>query len=164
MQLETPNPLLKTGSYKMGASMNARFFATSWLCFEEKGILKVWLFFKTLQTYPVSKRRIALWGYFRFMMFFGLVRLFLWTTIGVKIITGSLVTLENLFPLNYRYRYGLEIRMNSFNYHYHYRLGVRSHPFIYFHWSPITILKGIGTSFSELPLPLPSWNVFELDR
>ena len=48
-------------------------------------------------------------------------------TVRVKIITGSLVTLENLFPENYRYRYRLEIRMN---YHYRYRLGARSRPFI----------------------------------
>ena len=47
-----------------------------------------------------------------------------------KIITGSLVTLENLFSQNYRYRYRLEIRMNSFNYHDRYHLGIRSHPFI----------------------------------
>ena len=33
-------------------------------------------------------------------------------TVRFKIITGSLVTLENLFPDNYRYRYRLEIRMN----------------------------------------------------
>ena len=51
-------------------------------------------------------------------------------TVRVIMITGSLATLENLFPQNYRYRYRLEIRMNSFNYHYRYRLGVRSHPFI----------------------------------
>ena len=51
-------------------------------------------------------------------------------TVRVKIITGSLVILENLFSQNYRYRYRLEIRMNSFNYRYRYRLGVRSHPFI----------------------------------
>ena len=49
------------------------------------------------------------------------------TPVQVKIITGSLVTLENLFPENYRYRYRLEIRMN---YHYRYRLGPRSRPFI----------------------------------
>ena len=55
-------------------------------------------------------------------------------TVRVKIITGSPVTLENLFPQNYRYCYRLEIRMNSFNCHYRYRLGVRSHTFI-------TILK-----------------------
>ena len=51
-------------------------------------------------------------------------------TVRVKIITGSLVILEKLFPNNYRYRYRLEIRMNSFNYHYRYRLGVRIHTFI----------------------------------
>ena len=34
-------------------------------------------------------------------------------TVRVKIITGSLVILENLFSPNYRYRYRLEIRMNS---------------------------------------------------
>ena len=39
----------------------------------------------------------------------------------------SLVTLANLFPENYRYRYRLEIRMN---YHYRYRLGPRSRPLI----------------------------------
>ena len=33
-------------------------------------------------------------------------------TVQVKIITGSLVILENLFPQNYRYRYRLEIRRN----------------------------------------------------
>ena len=48
-------------------------------------------------------------------------------TVRVKIITGSLVTLENLFHENYRYRYRPEIRMN---YHYRYRLGPRSRPFI----------------------------------
>ena len=31
--------------------------------------------------------------------------------VRVKIITGSLVILENYFPENYRYRYRLEIRM-----------------------------------------------------
>ena len=46
------------------------------------------------------------------------------TTVWIKII---IVSLENLFPPNYRYRYHLEIRMN---FHYRYRLGVRSHPFI----------------------------------
>ena len=49
------------------------------------------------------------------------------TTVRVKTITGSLVTLENLFTPNYRYRYRHEIRTN---FHYRYRLGVRSHPFI----------------------------------
>ena len=48
-------------------------------------------------------------------------------TVRVKIFTGSLVILENLFSPNYRYRYRLEIRMN---FHYRYRLGVCSHPFI----------------------------------
>ena len=33
-------------------------------------------------------------------------------TVRVKIITGSLVILENLLPENYRYRYRLEIRRN----------------------------------------------------
>ena len=33
-------------------------------------------------------------------------------TVRVKIITGSLVTLENLFPPNYRYRYRLEMFSN----------------------------------------------------
>ena len=64
---------------------------------------------------------------------------------------------------NYRYRYRLEIRMNSFNYHYRYRLGVRSHPF-HIHRFPITILKVIWIKFPGLQLPLPSWNVFELER
>ena len=45
-------------------------------------------------------------------------------------ITGSLVTLENLFPRNYCYRYRLETRMNSFNCHCRCRFGVCSHPFI----------------------------------
>ena len=63
-------------------------------------------------------------------------------TVRVKIITGSLVTLENWFPPNYRYR--LEIRMNSFNYRYRYRLGVRSHPFI------------------SIDSQLPSWKSCEL--
>ena len=35
-----------------------------------------------------------------------------------------------LFPRNYRYRYRLEIRMNSFNYHCRYRHGVPSFPLI----------------------------------
>ena len=63
--------------------------------------------------------------------------------VRVKIIIGSLVILENLFPPNHSYRYRLEIRMNSFNDHYRFRLGVRSHPFI-----------SIGSQ-------LPSWKAFE---
>ena len=59
----------------------------------------------------------------------GCARNHLSLTVRVKIITGSLVIIENLFPQNDRYRYRLEIRMNSFNYHYRYRLGVCSHPF-----------------------------------
>ena len=54
----------------------------------------------------------------------GLMADFLWlidVTVRVKIITGSFVTLENLFPENYRYRYRLEIRMN-----YHYRCNGRA--------------------------------------
>ena len=43
-------------------------------------------------------------------------------TVRVKIITGSLVILENLFSPNYRYR--LEIRMN---FHYRYRLALHFH-------------------------------------
>ena len=70
-------------------------------------------------------------------------------------ITGSLVTLENLFPQNYRYRYHLEIRMNSFNFYYRYRLGVRSHPFI-----PLLpnyhLESHFEINFPELPLPLRS--------
>ena len=49
-------------------------------------------------------------------------------TVRVKIITGSPVILETLFPENYRYRYRLEIRMN---YHCRYRLGPRSRPLIF---------------------------------
>ena len=44
-------------------------------------------------------------------------------TVRVKIITSSLVTLESLFPQNYRYCYRPEILMSSFSYHYRYRLG-----------------------------------------
>ena len=51
-------------------------------------------------------------------------------TVRVKIIIGSLVTLENLFPQNYRYCCRFETRMNLINYHYRYRLGVHSHLFI----------------------------------
>ena len=79
-------------------------------------------------------------------------------TVRVKIITGSLVTPENLFSQNYRYRYRLEIRMSSFNYHYHYRLGVCSHTFISIDsrlpsWNSFELIS------PELPLLLPSWNV-----
>ena len=48
--------------------------------------------------------------------------LFKEVAVRVKIITGSLVTIENLFPQNNRYRYRLEIRMHSFNCHYRHRL------------------------------------------
>ena len=78
----------------------------------------------------------------------------------VKIITGSLVTLENLFPENDRYRYRLEIRMN---YHYRYRLGPRSRPLISID-SQLPSRKSFELISSKLPLPLPSWNVFELER
>ena len=81
-------------------------------------------------------------------------------TIRIKIITGSLVILENLFPEIYRYRYRLEIRMN---YHYRYRLGARSHPFISID-SQLPSRKSFELISSKLPLPLPSWNVFELER
>ena len=83
-------------------------------------------------------------------------------TVRVKLITGSLVTLENLFPKNYRYRYRLEIRMNSFNYHYGCRLGVRSHTFISID-SQLPSWKSFELISPKLPLPLPSWNVFELE-
>ena len=79
-------------------------------------------------------------------------------TVGVKIITGSLVTLENSVPENYRYRYRLEIRMN---YHYRYRLGHRSRPLISID-SQLPSRKSFELISSKLPLPLPSWNVFEL--
>ena len=82
------------------------------------------------------------------------------STVGVKIITGSLVTLENLLPDNYCCRYRLEIRMN---YHYRYRLGPRSRPFISID-SQLPSRKSFELIFSKLPLPLPSWNVFELER
>ena len=74
-------------------------------------------------------------------------------------ITGSLVTLENLFPQNYRYRYRLETQMNSCSYHYRYHLGVRSHPFISID-SHLPSWKSFELIFQKLPLPLPSWNVF----
>ena len=73
-------------------------------------------------------------------------------TVRVKIITGSLVTLWNLFPENYRYPYRLEIRMN---YHYRYRLGARSHPFISID-SQLPSRKSFELISSKLPLPLPS--------
>ena len=79
-------------------------------------------------------------------------------TVRVKIITGSLVTLENLFPENYRYRYRLEIRMN---YHYRYRLGPSSRPFFSID-SQLPSRKSFELIFWKLPLP--SWNVFELER
>ena len=63
-------------------------------------------------------------------------------TVRVKLITGSLLTLENLFPQSYRYR--LEVRTNSFNYHFRYRIGVCSHPFI------------------SIDSQSPSWKPFEL--
>ena len=65
-------------------------------------------------------------------------------TVRVKTIIGSLLTLENLFPQNYRYRYRLEFRMNSFNYHYRYRLDIRSHTFV------------------SIDSQSPSWKSFEL--
>ena len=84
-------------------------------------------------------------------------------TVRVKIITGSLVTLENLFPPNYRYRYRLEIQTNSFDYHHRYRLGVRSHTFISVD-SQLPSRKSFELISPKLPLPLPSWNVSELER
>ena len=71
-------------------------------------------------------------------------------TVRVKIITGSLVIIENLFPENYRYR--LEIRMN---YHYRYRLGAHSHPFISID-SQLPSRKSFELISSKLPLPFPS--------
>ena len=81
-------------------------------------------------------------------------------TVRVKILTGSLVTLENLFPENDRYRYRLEIRMN---YHYRYRLGPRSRPLISI-VSQLPSRKSFELISSKLPLPLPSWKCFELER
>ena len=74
------------------------------------------------------------------------------STVRVKIITGSLVTLENLFSEKCRYRYRLEIRMN---YHYRYRLGPCSRPFISID-SQLPSRKSFELIFSKLPLPLPS--------
>ena len=82
------------------------------------------------------------------------------TTVRVKIITGSLVTLENLFPENYRYRYRLEIRTN---YHCRYRLGPHSHPFMSID-SQLPSRKSFELISPKLLLPLPSWNVLELER
>ena len=65
-----------------------------------------------------------------------------------------------LFLPNHRYRYRLEIRMN---FHYRYRLGVRSHPSISID-SQLPSWKSFELIFPKLPLPLPSWNVFELER
>ena len=83
-------------------------------------------------------------------------------TVRVNIITGSLVIL-GIFPQNYRYRYRLQIRMNSFNYHYGYRLGVRSHTFISID-SQLPSWKLFELISPKLPLPLPSSNVFESER
>ena len=83
-------------------------------------------------------------------------------SVRVKVITGSLVILENLFPQNYRYRYRLEIQMNLFNYHYRYRLGVRSHTFISID-SQLPSWKSFELISQKIPLLLPSWNVFELE-
>ena len=71
-------------------------------------------------------------------------------TVRVKIITGSLVILENFFPDSYRYR--LEIWMN---YHCRYRLGPRGRPFISID-SQLPSRKSFELIFSKLPLPLPS--------
>ena len=77
-----------------------------------------------------------------------------------ELLPAVLVTLENLFPRNFRYRYRLEILMN---FHYRYRPGVRSHPFISID-SQLPSWKSVELIFPKLPLPLPSWNVFELER
>ena len=68
-------------------------------------------------------------------------------------------------PYNCRYRYRLETRMNSFDYHYRSHLGVRSHPFIAID-SQLPSWKSFEVTFHKLPLPLPlpSWNAFELIR
>ena len=73
-------------------------------------------------------------------------------TVRVKIVTGSLVIIENLLPENYRYRYRLEIRMN---YHYRYRLGPRSHPFVSID-AQLPSRKSFELISSKLLLPLPS--------
>ena len=57
-----------------------------------------------------------------------------WITVRVKIITGSLVSLEDSFPPNDRYRYRLELRMNS-----HVFLTVSSKPCL--ETSPHSILR-----------------------
>ena len=73
-------------------------------------------------------------------------------------------TLVPIISPNYRYRYRLEFRMNSFNCHYRYRRWCPQSP-LHFHRFPITILKVIWIHFPQkIPLPLPSWNVFELER
>ena len=64
-----------------------------------------------------------------------------------------------LYLLN-RYRYRLEIRMN---YHYRYRLGPRSRPLISID-SQLPSRKSFELISLKLPLPLPSSNVFELER
>ena len=84
-------------------------------------------------------------------------------TVRVKIITGSLVTLENLLPQNYRYRYCLEIWVNSFSHHYRYRLGVRSHPLISID-SHLPSSKSFEVIFVGLLLLFQKGNAFKLER
>ena len=50
-----------------------------------------------------------------------------------------------------------------FNYHYRYHLGVRSRPFISID-SRLSSWKSCALISQKLPLPLPSWNVFQLER
>ena len=79
-------------------------------------------------------------------------------TVRVKIVAGSLVSLEKLFPQNCRYHYHLEIQMNSFHCYYRYCLGVRSHPFISMD-SQLPSWTSFELIFRKLLLPLPSWKL-----
>ena len=82
------------------------------------------------------------------------------STVWVKIITGSLVILENLFPEIYLYCYRLEIRMN---YHYRYRLGPRSRPFI-FHWLPISVQKVLWINFLKITVTVTVLKCFRIRK
>ena len=78
-------------------------------------------------------------------------------TVRVKIITGSLVTLENLFSPNY------PLPLPSWNSD-EFPLPLPSwcpQSPLHFHWFPITVLKVIWINFPKnYRYPLPSWNVF----
>ena len=80
---------------------------------------------------------------------------------GSKLLPAVLLLLRIYFPPQST----VTVTVLKFGWIYHcrYRLGPRSRPFISIDFQLLS-WKSFELIFSKLPLPLPSWNAFELER